>query len=593
MQLQYRTKIGLGLCLLVGGWGGGMSLGALARPLAPVGHGSTLGLSAPTDHQGRSPQGWQAQAGGGFEDPAVSGTVLRFESDRESSTPLQFEIPVNGAIAIPPSRTTVIDAAAFGPIQLQSQGGSIAGSDRFNPYEWTVEPESQLYLSRSGYQAMAARYQYQPPGGVTRYDLRLFCQTTDLTQPNAVACALNGNGPLFRGDIAATGQLTLAEQSVLIEADPEVSGMALPRVEGVDLRSVQVLAAETAANPALEAAILEVYPDAVNRGEGAPTRYQYNRVDLNEDGRAETLVYLSGPTACGTGGCTALILESEGDRYRLVTQLSLVRPPVIVSEDKTWGWRNLILYVSGGGARPSYRQLRFNGSTYPSNPSIQPELAIPSTVRGTAYLGDRLGGDRPIGDRPSPRDPQGQSERLAYRRGYELGVLDANQKLGADYRRHRTEFNSETQTEFQRGYDNGYRNLADPQDTDSTDLNDSPNDSPNSNANDYRGKGTLYRFPSTAQATEQRFELTSFRLVPGTNNTGRLTFRNVANNGFTTFEGTLATETSGQTLTLRAVDGVPAQGVLFIGEDGLVRTRSPIFVGVNDQEISVYFRPAR
>ncbi len=590
MQPQDRTKIGLGLCLLASGLWGGMPLGALARPLGPEGRGSSLGSSAVADNR-RSPQSWrqsqwQSQAGSGFDDPAVSGTVLRFESDRESPTPLQFEIPVNGAIAIPPSRTTVLDAAAFGPIQLQSQRASIAGFGRSDRYEWTVEPESQLYLSRSGYQAMAARYQYQQPGGVTRYDLRLFCQTTDLTQPNAVACALNGNGPLFRGDIAATGQLTLAERSAPLYDDPEVSEMALPRIEGVDLRSVRVLAAETAANPALEAAILEVYPDAVTRGNGAPTRYQYNRVDLNDDGRAETLVYLSGPTACGTGGCTALILESEGDRYRLVTQLSLVRPPVIVSEDKTWGWRNLILYVSGGGARPSYRLLRFNGSTYPSNPSIQPELPIPSTVRGTAYLGDRPGGDRSIGDRPNRRGPQGRAVRQAYRRGYELGVLDANQKLGADYRRHRTEFTAETETEFQRGYDNGYRNLADPQSpTDPTD--------PNASANDYPGKGTLYRYPSTAQATEQRFELTQLRLVPGPNNTGRLTFRNATNNSLTTFEGTLAAETSGQTLTLRAVDGVPAQGVLFIGEDGLVRTRSPIFVGVNDQEISVYFRPER
>lgn len=103
-------------------------------------------------------------------------------------------------------------------------------------------------------------------------------------------------------------------------------------------------------------------------------RYAYHAVDLNGDRQDELMVQIMGPMTCGTGGCTTLILqESESHRlaYEVVTQMSVVNFPVIVSDRTSSGWSDLFVMVSGGGAQPGYRLLKFDGQSYPSNPSLE------------------------------------------------------------------------------------------------------------------------------------------------------------------------------------------------------------------------------
>lgn len=147
---------------------------------------------------------------------------------------------------------------------------------------------------------------------------------------------------------------------------------------------------EAARDAELEAAIKD--PD----GDGQPdnydpegalwTHYYYNRVDLNGDGRPEVLVYLFGPYMCGSGGCNLLVFRREGDAYKLVSDISLARNPVVVSEQRTNGWNDLIFPVSGGGVRAHHVVLRFNGKSYPDNATVEPVMPLKSPARGKAYL---------------------------------------------------------------------------------------------------------------------------------------------------------------------------------------------------------------
>lgn len=42
--------------------------------------------------------------------------------------------------------------------------------------------------------------------------------------------------------------------------------------------------------------------------------------------------------------------------------------------------------VSGGGAKPHYAVLSFDGKTYPENPSVAPEVKAGTTLSGDVYL---------------------------------------------------------------------------------------------------------------------------------------------------------------------------------------------------------------
>jgi hypothetical protein len=78
-------------------------------------------------------------------------------------------------------------------------------------------------------------------------------------------------------------------------------------------------------------------------------RYFDAAVDLNGDGRQESVVMVAGPMVCGTGGCPVMVLTPAPAGYRLVTQVSVAQPPVRVSPRISHGWRSLVVSVRGGG----------------------------------------------------------------------------------------------------------------------------------------------------------------------------------------------------------------------------------------------------
>ncbi len=104
------------------------------------------------------------------------------------------------------------------------------------------------------------------------------------------------------------------------------------------------------------------------------TRYFDAWVDLNGDGKQEVIVYIISRRSCGSGGCPTLVLANEGSSYRVVTRITITRPPIRVLPTVSHGWRNLTVQVRGGGIQEPYEaELRFDGVSYPTNPSsVQP-----------------------------------------------------------------------------------------------------------------------------------------------------------------------------------------------------------------------------
>ncbi|UZD21336.1 hypothetical protein [Algoriphagus halophytocola] len=88
--------------------------------------------------------------------------------------------------------------------------------------------------------------------------------------------------------------------------------------------------------------------------------------DLNADGTNEILVGLVGPYFCGSGGCTQFVMDHEG---KIITTFTVSDYPVVIDKNKTNGWNDLFIRSDG-----EYRIIKFDGSSYPSNPSLEPAL---------------------------------------------------------------------------------------------------------------------------------------------------------------------------------------------------------------------------
>jgi hypothetical protein len=147
------------------------------------------------------------------------------------------------------------------------------------------------------------------------------------------------------------------------------------------------LPAEATPDPELEKAILHAIPDYKPTNDENSAVYFYSRVDLNRDGTDEVIVYLIGGSVCASGGCPLLIYQTSRHGYRLKSDVGLVPPfwPIVVSNRRTRGWNDLVVYVRGGGIIPGhFVALRFNGRAYPDNPTIQP--AIKSKISGRIFM---------------------------------------------------------------------------------------------------------------------------------------------------------------------------------------------------------------
>jgi hypothetical protein len=100
--------------------------------------------------------------------------------------------------------------------------------------------------------------------------------------------------------------------------------------------------------------------------------FMYNAIDLNDDGKNEYLVGLTGSTFCGSAGCNMLVLNNK---FGLNTKMSIVQYPVYVgapgTKEVTKGYSNIYVSTKGVG----FVKMAWNGSKYPTNPSTSPKIS--------------------------------------------------------------------------------------------------------------------------------------------------------------------------------------------------------------------------
>jgi hypothetical protein len=109
-------------------------------------------------------------------------------------------------------------------------------------------------------------------------------------------------------------------------------------------------------------------------------------IDLNGDGRDEAIVHMLG-SACGTGGCNTLVLTQRGTGWRVVTTVTITRPPIRVLDTESSGWRDIAVWVQGGGIQRGYESvLQFNGTSYPRNPTVAPVHPAPPNAPGKIVI---------------------------------------------------------------------------------------------------------------------------------------------------------------------------------------------------------------
>ena len=140
--------------------------------------------------------------------------------------------------------------------------------------------------------------------------------------------------------------------------------------------------------------------------------YFYNKVDLNDDREPEILVYVVGRWVCGSGGCPLFVLKKALTEYTVVTEILASGTPIVVSSERTNGWNDLILWQRSWAWDPKhkigqpsyYAELRFDGQTYPSNPTVELARPLKKPRTGIAYLVDTDKPELGIRIKPGSKD---------------------------------------------------------------------------------------------------------------------------------------------------------------------------------------------
>ena len=131
------------------------------------------------------------------------------------------------------------------------------------------------------------------------------------------------------------------------------------------------------------------------------TRYSVALVDLDGDKRPEALIYAMSTITgglqsdeCGSGGCDLYVLSLTAAGYRQISDISITRPPIRVLPSITHGWHDLGIIVAGGGVINGYEaRLRFDGQSYPTNPTVPPAVRLKTKIGRVVIANDPLSRD--------------------------------------------------------------------------------------------------------------------------------------------------------------------------------------------------------
>ena len=118
------------------------------------------------------------------------------------------------------------------------------------------------------------------------------------------------------------------------------------------------------------------------------TQFEYTRIDLDNDGRRDAIVMLKSPSNfwCSDYGCRLVIFKANNKNFGLLGEMSQVRGPLLVSNQTSNGWRDIVIREDGRGARARHVLMKFNGMSYPSNSQYEKTYFNIDEFNGTRIL---------------------------------------------------------------------------------------------------------------------------------------------------------------------------------------------------------------
>lgn len=91
------------------------------------------------------------------------------------------------------------------------------------------------------------------------------------------------------------------------------------------------------------------------------TRYYYNYVDLNEDGKEEIFsVVISDELEVSDGDPVLLLLTEENGVFSVIEDFGTVHTPILIRETMTNGWHDIELRIYGRGLEDGYLICHYN-----------------------------------------------------------------------------------------------------------------------------------------------------------------------------------------------------------------------------------------
>lgn len=85
------------------------------------------------------------------------------------------------------------------------------------------------------------------------------------------------------------------------------------------------------------------------------TRYYYNYVDLNEDGAEEIFCVIIKDYEWGNESGPALLVQKEENGFLVLEDFGVIVTPVLISDNMTNGWHDVIYQVDGEGLETGYQ----------------------------------------------------------------------------------------------------------------------------------------------------------------------------------------------------------------------------------------------
>lgn len=175
------------------------------------------------------------------------------------------------------------------------------------------------------------------------------------------SCKNKNNEAAPAADISTVTDTVISIKPELIDPDP---------TDSIPAEHYGINSSNTQTADLVRLTLQDLYKDDLSKNliEENSRKFIFFEYDLNEDGKNEIFVGLTGTYFCGSGGCTQLILNDQGN---VISTFSVSGYPVIIDKNKTNGWKDLFIYSGSKN-----RIVKFDGKKYPSNPSVLPELKL-------------------------------------------------------------------------------------------------------------------------------------------------------------------------------------------------------------------------